>query len=224
MTSEPPGQAAGAKPRVWFPETSALVTLGVHRPLQQAVVAALSPSYRMLVKAVVTELQELSKTSDITATWAGTALGQLEWLGEAVALDDPVGVELAVQAQEEIAGGRPLKHPMEHFGEAAVISLASRAQKMKALMLCDDYGARVAAKNRNVQPVSVLEVTRHGKTIAVVVPGSGILARYAPLIARGIIRIKPTTTRDLDQLPSYAVPEDASPLDILLADREADHR
>jgi hypothetical protein len=124
----------------------------------------------MLVEAVVTELQELSKTSDITATWAGTALGQLEWLGEAVALDDPVGVELAVQVQEEIAGGRPLKHPMEHFGEAAVISLASRAQQMKALMLCDDYGARVAAKNRNVQPVSVHKLMhlmiRQGKLTA----------------------------------------------------------
>jgi hypothetical protein len=170
VTSESPEQAADAKPQVWFLETSALVTLGVHRPLQQAVVAALSPSYRMLVKAVVTELQELSKTSDITATWAGTALGQLEWLGEAVALDDPVGVELAVQVQEEIAGGRPLKHPMEHFGEAAVISLASRAQKMKALMLCDDYGARVAAKNRNVQPVSVHKLMhlmiRQGKLTA----------------------------------------------------------
>ncbi len=69
-----------------------------------------------------------------------------------------------------------------------------------------------------------IEVARHGKTIAVVVPGSGVLGRYVPLIARGIIRIKPTTTRDLDQLPSYAVPEDASPLDILLAEREADDR
>jgi hypothetical protein len=58
----------------------------------------------------------------------------------------------------------------------------------------------------------------------VVVPGSGILARYAPLTARGILRVKPTTTRDLGQLSSFAVPEDASPLDILLADREADYR
>jgi len=75
-----------------------------------------------------------------------------------------------------------------------------------------------------VERGEAIEVTRHGKTIAVVVPGSGVLARYAPLIARGIIRIKPTTTRDLDKLPSYAAPEGASALDILLAEREADHR
>ena len=69
-----------------------------------------------------------------------------------------------------------------------------------------------------------IEVTRHGKTIAVVVPGTGILGRYAPLIARGIIRIKPTTTKDLDQIATYTVPEDTSPLDILLAEREPDDR
>lgn len=75
-----------------------------------------------------------------------------------------------------------------------------------------------------VERGEAIEVTRHGKTIAVVVPGSGVFSRYVPLIARGIIRIKPTTTRDLDQLPSYAVPDGASPLDVLLAEREAHRR
>jgi hypothetical protein len=148
-------QAASAKPQVWFPETSALVTLAVHLPLQQAVAATLSAHRRVLAKAVLTELEELATTSDITATWAGTALGQLDWLGEPVPLDDPAGVELAVRLQEEVAAGRPLKHPMEHFGEAAVISLSSRARVLRPLMLCDDYGARVTAKNRNVEPFSV---------------------------------------------------------------------
>ncbi len=44
---------------------------------------------------------------------------------------------------------------MEHFGEAAVISLASRAQRMRPLMLCDDYNARVIASNHSVEPFSV---------------------------------------------------------------------
>ncbi|HUY51526.1 MAG TPA: hypothetical protein VMV92_38455 [Streptosporangiaceae bacterium] len=46
------------------------------------------------------------------------------------------------------------------------------------------------------------------KFIAVVVPGSGILGRYAPLVVKGIIRVKPTTTRDLDQIPSYTLAGD----------------
>lgn len=52
-------------------------------------------------------------------------------------------------------GVRALKHPMEHFGEAAVIALASRARTVRPLMLCDDYNARVVAKSRKVEPLSV---------------------------------------------------------------------
>jgi hypothetical protein len=55
----------------------------------------------------------------------------------------------------QIAAGRPLKHALEHFGEAAIISMASRARTLRPLMLSDDYDARVAAKNRNVEPLSV---------------------------------------------------------------------
>jgi hypothetical protein len=58
----------------------------------------------------------------------------------------------------------------------------------------------------------------------VVVPGTRILRRSAPLIAGRVIRIKPTTTGDLDRIATYTVPEDTSPLDILLAEREADDR
>jgi prevent-host-death family protein len=87
-----------------------------------------------------------------------------------------------------------------------------------------EFSYNPSAVFARVERGEAIEVTRHGKTIAVVVPGSGVLGRYVPLIARGIIRIKPTTTKDLDQLPSYAVPEDSPPLDVLLAERQADSR
>jgi prevent-host-death family protein len=87
-----------------------------------------------------------------------------------------------------------------------------------------EFSYNPSAVFARVERGEAIEVTRHGKTIAVVVPGSGTLGRYAPLIASGIIRIKPTTTRNLDQIPSYAVPEDASPLEFLLAERDADDR
>ena len=156
MTPPPlPAPAESARQLVWFPDTSALVTLAVHPPLQRAVVATLAGHRRVLVKAVAAELEGLSGTSGPTATWAGVARGQLEWLGEPVRLDDPEGTRLAVELQEVIAAGRPLKHDLEHFGEAAIISLASRAQVFRPLMLCDDYEARIAAKNCNVEPLSV---------------------------------------------------------------------
>ena len=149
------GSTSSAKPLVWFPDTSALVSLAVHLPLQQAVQATLSGHRRVLVAAVVAELEELAKSPTPTAAWAGAALGQLDWLGEPVRLDDLAGTELAVELQEQIAAGRPLKHVLEHFGEAAIIALASRARKLRPLMLSDDYDARVAAKSRNVEPLSV---------------------------------------------------------------------
>jgi prevent-host-death family protein len=87
-----------------------------------------------------------------------------------------------------------------------------------------EFSYNPSAVFARVERGEAIEVTRHGKTIAVVVPGSGVLGRYAPLIARGVIRIKPTTTKDLGQLPRYAVADDVSPLDVLLAEREADSR
>ena len=59
-----------------------------------------------------------------------------------------------------------------------------------------EFSYNPSAVFARVERGEAIEVTRHGKIIAVVVPGSGILGRYAPLIAKGIIRVKPTTTRD----------------------------
>jgi hypothetical protein len=144
-----------ARPDVWFPDTSALVTSAVHPPLQLAVMAVLSTRKVVLVKAVVAELEGLAATSEGSAVWAAKALGELDWLGTPVRVDDPIGTQLAVELQELIAGGRSLIHDMQHYGEAAIISLASRAKKLRPLMLSDDYDARIAAKNRNVEPLSV---------------------------------------------------------------------
>jgi prevent-host-death family protein len=73
-----------------------------------------------------------------------------------------------------------------------------------------------------VEQGETIEVTRHGKVIAVLLPGSGTLGRYAHLVARGVIRLKATTTSDLAALPQYAAPAGVSALDVLLADR-AEH-
>jgi hypothetical protein len=43
-------------------------------------------------------------------------------------------------------------------------------------------------------------------------------------VAKGLIRLKATTTADLDQLPLYEIPADVSPLDLLLAARAEDDR
>ena len=106
MTRLPSEPADDARPQVWFPDTSALVTLAVHQPLQRAVVATLSTHDLVLVESVVAELEGLAGTSDAAAVWAGTALGQLDWIGPPVRVDDPAGTQLAVELQELIAGAR----------------------------------------------------------------------------------------------------------------------
>jgi antitoxin (DNA-binding transcriptional repressor) of toxin-antitoxin stability system len=75
-----------------------------------------------------------------------------------------------------------------------------------------------------VEQGETIEVTRHGKVIAVLLPGASGLGRYSPLVAKGLIRLKATTTSDLDQMPSYDVPPGASPLDLLLETRAEDDR
>ncbi|HEU4422191.1 MAG TPA: type II toxin-antitoxin system Phd/YefM family antitoxin [Pilimelia sp.] len=87
-----------------------------------------------------------------------------------------------------------------------------------------EFSYNPSAMFARVEQGETIEVTRHGKIIAVLLPGSGGLARYSPLVAKGLIRLKATTTSDLDRLPRYDVPADASPLDVLLAARAEDDR
>ncbi|WP_326550974.1 hypothetical protein [Micromonospora sp. NBC_01813] len=61
--------------------------------------------------------------------------------------------------------------------------------------------------------------------IAVLLPGSAALSRYAPLVAKGLMKLATTTTTDdLDQLPRYEVPADVSPLDLFLEAHEDEDR
>ena len=87
-----------------------------------------------------------------------------------------------------------------------------------------EFSYNPSAMFARVERGETIEVTRHGEVIAVLLPGSGSLGRYAPLVAKGLIKLKATTTSDLDQLPRYDVPDDVSPLDILLTERAEDDR
>ncbi|MFC7217221.1 type II toxin-antitoxin system Phd/YefM family antitoxin [Streptomyces polyrhachis] len=87
-----------------------------------------------------------------------------------------------------------------------------------------EFSYNPSAMFARVESGEEIEVTRHGKVIAIMLPGGGASRRYAPLVARGLIRLKSTTTADLDRLPTCAPTGGESALDILLADREEDPR
>jgi antitoxin (DNA-binding transcriptional repressor) of toxin-antitoxin stability system len=87
-----------------------------------------------------------------------------------------------------------------------------------------EFSYNPSAMFARVERGETIEVTRHGDVIAVLLPGSGTLGRYSSLVAKGLIRLKATTTSDLGRIPQYDVPADVSPLDLLLAARAADDR
>jgi prevent-host-death family protein len=87
-----------------------------------------------------------------------------------------------------------------------------------------EFSYNPSAMFNRVEHGETIEVTRHGKVIAVLLPGAGALSRYAPLVSKGLIKLSATTTDDLGELPTFEVLGDRSPLDILLAEREQDAR
>jgi antitoxin (DNA-binding transcriptional repressor) of toxin-antitoxin stability system len=87
-----------------------------------------------------------------------------------------------------------------------------------------EFSYNPSAMFARVERGETIQVTRHGKVIAVLLPGSGSLDRDSQLIAKGLIRLKATTTADVDRLPRYDVPGDVSPLDLLLDERAEDDR
>ena len=64
-----------------------------------------------------------------------------------------------------------------------------------------------------VERGETIEVTRHGRLIAVLLPGGEAMARYVPLVTKGLIKLKGTTTSDLDRIVTVSVPDDVSPLE-----------
>ncbi|WP_244615900.1 hypothetical protein [Stackebrandtia albiflava] len=67
-----------------------------------------------------------------------------------------------------------------------------------------------------------LEVTRHNKVIAVLVPGDEEAGRYAELAASGRAHFRPR--RPGPPLPRYEVETDIDPLQALLDERDEDYR
>ena len=74
-----------------------------------------------------------------------------------------------------------------------------------------------------VERGDAMTVTRN-EMIAILLPTSVAVGRYTPLVASGLLRLKTTSTSNLDRVPHYDVPTDREPLDILLDARAEDDR
>jgi prevent-host-death family protein len=87
-----------------------------------------------------------------------------------------------------------------------------------------EFSYNPSAMFARVERGETVQVTRHGKVIAVLLPAAGTLDRYSALVAKGLIRLKATTTDDLDSLPEYGTPAGADPLAALLTARAEEDR
>src|SRR5690625_4722298 len=84
--------------------------------------------------------------------------------------------------------------------------VVSTKERIMSTVSVREFSYNPSAIFARVERGETVQVTRHGSVIAVLLPASGTLDRYSSLVAKGLIRLKATTTDDLDKLPRYAVP------------------
>jgi hypothetical protein len=144
-----------SKPVLWIPDTSSLITLAVDDELAAAVQAECGADRRVLLDVVVDELENLAGGRQKVSALAAAALTQLEWLGVPLDTSDKVDTARVQAIQDVIRAGRPLRDPWQHLGEAVALGLAERLQVVTPKLLTEDHDARVEAKNRGVESLSV---------------------------------------------------------------------
>lgn len=83
-----------------------------------------------------------------------------------------------------------------------------------------EFSYNPSAMFARVEKGETIEVTRHGKVIAVLSPPRQYQSRYDELVARGLIIPAERTTAELDEYTRIDVPDDVDPLAILLEMRE----
>jgi prevent-host-death family protein len=83
-----------------------------------------------------------------------------------------------------------------------------------------EFSYNPSAVFARVESGETIEVTRHGKVIAVLSPPRQYQSRYDELVARGLLIPAERTTDELDQYTRIEVPDDVDPLALLLEMRE----
>ena len=143
-----------AKPPLWFPDTSSLLSLAVDDGLHAAIQAEIGGERIALLDVVVDELEFLAQGGPV-AHLAAKALTRLDWLGGVVDTSNKVDLNDVEAVQSVIAGGRPLKHTREHWAESVILALAGRLPKFACHILTEDYTARVEALQHDCEPYSL---------------------------------------------------------------------
>lgn len=140
----------------WFFDTCTLMNVAVDTRILAFMQRVIKSPRRIavLADAVLGELEEISDGNDPDAPLAARALTQLNWLQQ-VPVTHAVLLNSAIDFQLEIAGGRSLKHPREHWGESVICALIKHSSQGTPTVIADDFGARVAVAKLHAQALSI---------------------------------------------------------------------
>lgn len=148
--------------RLWFPDTSSLLTMAVHPDIHAAVLAEMGADPVVVIDVVVDELH-LRKRRRSTAELAKSALAALPATWSVLDTSSHAELEDIRQAQSDVADGRALADDEQHWAESVVIALGRRsaatASTTAKLLLSEDFDARrVASTVRLMRGASVHRV------------------------------------------------------------------
>ena len=131
--------------RVWFVDTSSLISLAACPDLKPVVQTAVGTDAIALLDVVVAELEHRGRFDGLAAA----AQSDLAWLGPPVDSGRYVRSEDARQVQLQVADGRALVDEFEHWAESVTIAMLraalKRGSKLPTFFLTEDHSARIQA-------------------------------------------------------------------------------
>lgn len=134
--------------RVWFPDTSSLLSMAVDERAETAVLDEIGADPVMFIDVVEIELNRRARIA-ATAKLAEIALNHIRPHWVKMATERYVTEEEVQQIQEEVADGRTLLDNHQHWAESTIIALARRSAAAGytsvKLLLSEDYEARRVA-------------------------------------------------------------------------------
>lgn len=158
---EPEISERAPRTRVWFLDTSSLLSMAVSQDIEAAVLDEIGNERVVIIDIVQEELTRRAGISE-TAALAGIALSSIKPHWSIMETTQYVTLEQVQLAQEDVADGRFLADDWQHWAESTIIAIARRLATSgltAKVLLSEDYDARrVACTVPHTRGVSIHSV------------------------------------------------------------------
>lgn len=151
----------GPRARVWFLDTSSLLSMAVDKNIEAAIFDEIGNQHVVIIDIVQDELTRRAGIPE-TAGLAKIALSGIEPHWSVMDTTRYVTLEDVQLAQEDVADGRILTDDWQHWAESTIIAIARRSATTaltSKILLSEDYDARrVACTIPHTRGVSIHSV------------------------------------------------------------------